>query len=55
MNKTLYNLHIETTKRRQNQSVCNTHVRRNATKENQNCMQYTYPDKYNQTKPVETK
>jgi hypothetical protein len=36
------------------QSVCNTHVRRNAAKQGQSCMQYTYPDKYNQTKPVET-
>ena len=54
MNKTLYNLYIKTYQRRQNQSVCNTHVRRNATKQIQSCMQYTYPEKYNQTKPVET-
>ena len=54
MNITLYNFYIKTTQRRQNQSVCNTHVRRNATKQKQSCMQYTYLDKYNQTKPVET-
>ena len=29
-------------------------VWRNATKQNQSCVQSTYPDKYNQTKPVET-
>jgi hypothetical protein len=50
MNKTLYKDY----QRRQNQSVCNTHAQRNATKQNQSCMQYTYLDKYNQTKPVET-
>jgi hypothetical protein len=52
MNKTLYDWYIKDYQRRQNQSVCNTHARRNATKQNQR--QYTYPDKYNQAKPVET-
>jgi uncharacterized pyridoxal phosphate-containing UPF0001 family protein len=28
-------------------AVCNTHVRRNTTKQNQSCMQYTCPEKYN--------
>jgi len=38
MNKTLYNLYIKTTKEDKTKVY----------------MQYTYPEKYNQTKPVET-
>jgi hypothetical protein len=40
-------MYIKTTKEdKTNQSVCNTHVRRNASKQNQSCMHYTYSNIY---------
>jgi hypothetical protein len=54
MNKTLNNLYIKTTKE-DKANVYAIHMSREMQpNKNQSCMQYTYPDKYNQTKPVET-
>ena len=47
MNKTLYNLDIKTTKEDKTKVYAIHIIRRNATKQTQSSIQYTYPVKYN--------
>ena len=54
MNKTLYNLYIKTSKEDKANVYAIRMSREMQPNKNQSCMQYTYPEKYNQTKPVET-
>ena len=54
MNTTLHNLYIKTTKEDKANGYAIHMSREMQPNKNQRCMQYTYPDKYNQTKLVET-